>query len=210
MDVGVDKAGEDIGGVVRGAGWARVRRQSAATVVDRGVMDWIRPASMVTTAGYIFCLRMSTNLADDLHTHELTNDLTRINAKFKTLLNNLLTSYFSGHRKPSYMYLSRILLVISFFLGAADPARASRRKISSTNIYRRWAARRSLQSINSLYQEGDSRAGRTAHSSASWSWRVYDRVYREEIVMATGKVVIVVTPSRAGVSVRGRRGSSSR
>jgi hypothetical protein len=52
-----------------------------------------------------------------------------------------------------------------------------------------------LQSINSLYQEGIAVLEGGAQLS-SRSWRIYDRVYRQEISMPAGKVTIVVTPSR--------------
>ena len=55
VDVGIDKAGEDEG---EGVAAAEPRGESG----DSAVMDRIFPSSMVTSAGYMFCLTMSTNL----------------------------------------------------------------------------------------------------------------------------------------------------
>jgi hypothetical protein len=90
------------------------------------------------------------------------------------------------------MYLSRILWGVVFCLVAA-----AGRAQSAQDVVNKYLAamggKEKLQSINSLYQEGIAVLGSGAEMS-SRSWRVYDRVYRQEIIMPAGKVVIVVTP----------------
>ncbi|HEV3411336.1 MAG TPA: hypothetical protein VG101_02615 [Puia sp.] len=88
--------------------------------------------------------------------------------------------------------MSRILWGVVFCLVAA-----AGRAQSAQDVVNKYLAamggKEKLQSINSLYQEGIAVLGSGAEMS-SRSWRVYDRVYRQEIIMPAGKVVIVVTP----------------
>jgi hypothetical protein len=52
-----------------------------------------------------------------------------------------------------------------------------------------------LQSINSLYQEGTA-VQPNGEEVKIRVWRVFDRVYRQEIDFGVGKVVVIVTPSK--------------
>jgi hypothetical protein len=90
------------------------------------------------------------------------------------------------------MYVSRILLVILFSFGAAAGRAQSAQDIVNKYLLA-MGGKEKLQSINSLYQEGIAVLANGAQLS-SRSWRVYDRVYRQEIVMPAGRVVIIVTP----------------
>jgi hypothetical protein len=92
------------------------------------------------------------------------------------------------------MYQVRILLCV--VLGLATSAGQAQPAQEIVNKYlQAMGGKEKLQSINSLYQEGIAVMENGAELS-SRSWRVYDRVYRHEVVMPAGKVVIVVTPSR--------------
>jgi len=52
-----------------------------------------------------------------------------------------------------------------------------------------------LQSIHSLYQEGIAVLG-NGEQLSSRSWRVYDKLFRQEVAMPAGKVTILVTPNK--------------
>src|ERR1700691_3803039 len=95
----------------------------------------------------------------------------------------------------SGMHLSRILWLIVFSLGAAVAGRAQSAQDIVNKYLQAMGGKEKLQSINSLYQEGIAVLENGAQLS-SRSWRVYDRVYRQEVVMPAGKVVIVVTPKQ--------------
>jgi hypothetical protein len=56
-----------------------------------------------------------------------------------------------------------------------------------------------LQSINSLYQEG-SAVQPNGEVVKIRIWRVFDRVYRQEIDYGVGKVVVIVTPSKGYIN----------
>jgi hypothetical protein len=56
-----------------------------------------------------------------------------------------------------------------------------------------------LQSINSLYQEGSATLDNGTEVKTR-TWRVYDRLYRQEIDFGVGKVVIIVTPRQGWIS----------
>jgi hypothetical protein len=99
------------------------------------------------------------------------------------------------------MQFSRILWLVVFLLGASVAGRAQSAQAgpSAQDIVNKYlqamGGKEKLQSINSLYQEGIAVLENGAQLS-SRSWRVYDRVYRQEVVMPAGKVVIVVTPKQ--------------
>jgi hypothetical protein len=114
------------------------------------------------------------------------------------------------------MYFLRILWLILFSLGAAvagqgqsaqpapsgpsvQPAQQPSPAPSPQEIVNKYlqamGGKEKLQSINSLYQEGIAVLG-SGMQLSSRSWRVYDRVYRQEVVMPAGKIVIVVTPKQ--------------
>jgi hypothetical protein len=56
-----------------------------------------------------------------------------------------------------------------------------------------------LQSINSLYQEGTA-VQPNGEEIKLRIWRVFDRVYRQEIDYGVGKVVVIVTPSKGWIN----------
>jgi hypothetical protein len=56
-----------------------------------------------------------------------------------------------------------------------------------------------LQSINSLYQEGTA-VQPNGEEVKIRIWRVFDRVYRQEIDYGVGKVVVIVTPSKGWIN----------
>jgi hypothetical protein len=62
-----------------------------------------------------------------------------------------------------------------------------------------------LQAINSLYREGVAVLDGGVQIMAK-TWRVYDRLYREELTSASGKLIIIVTPSRGWYSAPGSGG----
>ena len=91
------------------------------------------------------------------------------------------------------MKVSRVLWSGVFSLVAAVGGRAQSAQDIVNKYLQAMGGKEKLQSINSLYQEGIAVLENGAQLS-SRSWRVYDRVYRQEVVMPAGKVVIVVTP----------------
>lgn len=93
------------------------------------------------------------------------------------------------------MHLSRILLSIIFSAGLAAAGRAQTAQEIVNKYLQAMGGKEKLQSINSLYQEGIAVLTGGAQL-VSKSWRVYDRVYRHEVTLPAGKVVIVVTPGR--------------
>jgi hypothetical protein len=56
-----------------------------------------------------------------------------------------------------------------------------------------------LQSINSLYQEGTA-VQPNGEEIKIRIWRVFDRVYRQEIDYGVGKVVVIVTPNKGWIN----------
>jgi hypothetical protein len=56
-----------------------------------------------------------------------------------------------------------------------------------------------LQSINSLYQEGRA-VQPNGEEIKIRIWRVFDRVYRQEIDYGVGKVVVIVTPNKGWIN----------
>jgi hypothetical protein len=103
------------------------------------------------------------------------------------------------------MYLSRILWSIVITLGAASAGRAQSAQDIVNKYLVAMGGKEKLQAINSLYQEGIAVLENGAQL-ASRSWRVYDRIYRQEVVMPAGKVVIVVTPKQGWSSGPGTGG----
>ncbi len=105
------------------------------------------------------------------------------------------------------MYISRILLFFFLSFGAVFTGRAQstvevqveQSMPSAQEIVNKYLAamggKEKMEAINSLYQEGIAVLENGAELS-SRSWRVYDRVYLQEIMMPAGKVIIVVTPNR--------------
>jgi hypothetical protein len=117
------------------------------------------------------------------------------------------------------MYISRILFTLTFscgfaFAGRAQTAQerqpsAQARQPSAQEIVNKYlqamGGKEKLQSINSLYQEGIAVLANGAQL-VSKSWRVYDRVFRHEVTLPAGKVVIIVTPRQGWSSGPGTGG----
>lgn len=104
------------------------------------------------------------------------------------------------------MYLSRILFCCCCSLmGLVAGIRAQTARDIVDKYLQAMGGKERLQSINSLYLEGiamlDNGTQVVCHT-----WRVFDRVYREEVTMATGKLVIVVTPRQGWSSGPGTGG----
>ena len=106
------------------------------------------------------------------------------------------------------MYLSRILLFTLLSLGMASAAKPQSGPTVQEVINKYLQAmggKERLQSINTLYQEGIAVLG-NGEQLSSRSWRIYDRVYRHEIEMPAGKVIIIVTPNKGWSSGPGTGG----
>src|ERR1700722_13540696 len=104
------------------------------------------------------------------------------------------------------MYFSRILFCCCCsLLGLVTGIRAQSAREIVDKYLQAMGGKERLQSINSLYLEGiavlDNGSQAVCHT-----WRVYDRVYREEVNLATGKLVIVVTPRQGWSSGPGTGG----
>jgi hypothetical protein len=56
-----------------------------------------------------------------------------------------------------------------------------------------------ITGMNSLYREGVAVLDDGVQIMVK-TWRVYDRLYREELSSVTGKLVIIATPSRGWIS----------
>lgn len=56
-----------------------------------------------------------------------------------------------------------------------------------------------LQSLNSVYQEGTAVLSNGMEMSLK-SWRVYDRLYRQEIDCGASRIVVIVTPRQGWIS----------
>ncbi|HTR28597.1 MAG TPA: hypothetical protein VMH27_04975 [Puia sp.] len=89
--------------------------------------------------------------------------------------------------------MSRILLLSFVLFAATWSSRAQSAQDIINKYLQAMGGKEKLQTINTLYQEGIAVLENGAEL-ISRSWRVYDRVYRQEVVMPAGKVVIVVTP----------------
>jgi hypothetical protein len=68
-----------------------------------------------------------------------------------------------------------------------------------THIIEALGGKDRLQSINSLYQEGTA-VQPNGEEIKIRIWRVFDRVYRQEIDYGVGKVVVIVTPSKGYIN----------
>ncbi len=68
-----------------------------------------------------------------------------------------------------------------------------------THIVEALGGRDKLQSINSLYQEGVAVLDNGTQVNTR-TWRVYDRLYRQEIDYGVGKITVIVTPRQGWIS----------
>ena len=112
--------------------------------------------------------------------------------KCTTLFNKYISRIYIVN--PLIMYFSRILWSIVISLGAAAGRAQSAQDIVNKYLLA-MGGKEKLQSVNSLYQEGIAVLENGTQLS-SQSWRIYDRVFRQEIVMPAGKIVIIVTPKQ--------------
>src|ERR1700720_4532736 len=92
-------------------------------------------------------------------------------------------------------FLSCALLTLFF----TSTARAQSAGEIVTHIIEALGGKDKLQSINSLYQEGTATLDNGTEVKTR-TWRVYDRLYRQEIDFGVGKVVIIVTPRQGWIS----------
>lgn len=104
------------------------------------------------------------------------------------------------------MQLSRILLLsFTCLLGLMADIHGQ----SAQDIVNRYltalGGKEKLQSMNSLYREGVAVLDDGAEIMVK-TWRVYDRLYREELSSVTGKLVIIATPSKGWISLPGSGG----
>src|ERR1700743_3802307 len=98
------------------------------------------------------------------------------------------------------MYLSRILLLC--FVYVLVPATGVIAQSAQEIVAKQLVAlggREKLQTLNSLYLEGTAVLDNNARVSMK-TWKVYDRLYRQEISSAAGNLVIVVTPRQGWTS----------
>ncbi len=108
--------------------------------------------------------------------------------------------------KPCYMQLSRILfLSFTCLLGLQAGVQAQSAQEVVSKYLAALGGKEKLQSINSLYREGVAVLDGGAQIMVK-TWRVYDRLYREELSSASGKLVIIVTPNRGWYSAPGSGG----
>jgi hypothetical protein len=130
----------------------------------------------------------------------------RINAKIKTLTIQIFNiRILATDRKSFHMYLYRILLSFTLFTGLVAESVAQSAQDVVNKYLQAMGGKERLQSINSLYQEGIA-VLENGSQAVCHTWRVYDRVYREEVTLATGKLVIVVTPRQGWSSGPGTAG----
>ena len=85
-----------------------------------------------------------------------------------------------------------LLLVMSFSVRAQNADQIVSHLIAALG------GKDKLQSINSLYQEGTCVLDNGSEVQMR-TWRVYDRLYRQEIDFGVGNVVVIVTPSRGWI-----------
>src|ERR1700743_2864406 len=102
------------------------------------------------------------------------------------------------------MQLSRILfLSFTCLLGLRAGAQSAQEVVNK--YLTALGGKEKLQSINSLYREGVAVLDDGGQILVK-TWRVYDRLYREELISVTGKLIIIVTPSRGWYSAPGSGG----
>lgn len=97
------------------------------------------------------------------------------------------------------LFMIRILVAISFFSTLHFTAKAQSVQEIVAHHIEALGGKEKLQSINSVYQEGTAvlASGGMLHLKI---WQVYDRLYREELDLGVGRIVIVVTPRQGWLS----------
>jgi hypothetical protein len=104
------------------------------------------------------------------------------------------------------MYLSRILLCCCCsLLGLVAGIRAQTAQEIVAKYLQAMGGKERLQSINSIYLEGIAVLDNGSQLT-SRAWKVYDRLYRQEVTSAAGKLIVLVTPRQGWSSGPGTGG----
>jgi hypothetical protein len=99
--------------------------------------------------------------------------------------------------KPLFMIRSLVaIFFLAVFTCAANAQSAEQIVAHSIQAL---GGKEKLQSLNSVYQEGTAVLPNGARMTLK-TWRVYDRLYREEVDFGGGRIVVVVTPRQGWVS----------
>jgi hypothetical protein len=99
--------------------------------------------------------------------------------------------------KPLFMI--RILVAISFFFSLFVTANGQSAQEIVAHHVEALGGKEKLQSLNSVYQEGTAVLPNGARLTLK-IWRVYDRLYREEVDYGGGRIVLIVTTGKGWVS----------
>ena len=99
--------------------------------------------------------------------------------------------------KPQFMI--RILVAITSLFSFTAVANAQSVQEIVAHHIEALGGKEKLQSLNSVYQEGIAvlPSGAQLHLK---TWRIYDRLYREELEFGVGSIVVIVTPRQGWVS----------
>jgi hypothetical protein len=104
------------------------------------------------------------------------------------------------------MQLSRILfLSLTYLLGLMADIHGQSAQDIVNKYLTALGGKEKLQSMNSLYREGTAVLDDGAQIMVK-TWRVYDRLYREELSSVTGKLIIIATPNKGWISLPGSGG----
>lgn len=96
------------------------------------------------------------------------------------------------------MYRS-LVASLFFFIGVSFSLKAQSADAIVQHLIDALGGKEKLQSINSLYQEGTCVLDNGSDVKIR-TWRVFDRLYRQEIDFGVGKVVVIVTPRQGWIS----------
>jgi hypothetical protein len=98
--------------------------------------------------------------------------------------------------------MNRILVALLFILSSVFGTLTAHGQSAGEivgHILEALGGKERLQSINSLYQEGTA-VQQNGEEMKIRIWRVFDRVYRQEIDYGVGKVVVIVTPNKGWIN----------
>jgi hypothetical protein len=93
----------------------------------------------------------------------------------------------------------RILIAFSFFTSLLATVNGQSVQEVVARHIEALGGKEKLQSLNSVYQEGTAVLPNGARMTLK-KWRVYDRLYREEVDYGGGRIVVIVTPRQGWVS----------
>jgi hypothetical protein len=96
------------------------------------------------------------------------------------------------------MYRS-LVASLCFFIGFSFSLKAQSADAIVAHLIDALGGKDKLQSINSLYQEGTCVLDNGSNVRIR-TWRVFDRLYRQEIDFGVGRVVVIVTPRQGWIS----------